>query len=205
MATNRFNPKHLKFNSRTLLKTVIILLLVIILGIGSLFFLVAQQPTPRSYSLDPAGNKKSLVILSMPILAPSKLLQWAHNVAVEAYTYNFVNYEQMIEQLKAYFTEEGWDYFENALQTTGDLNAVISKKLIVSAVSIGAPVILERMFVGGRFSWKVQIPLLISYQSPNEQVQKPVIVMMIISRMPTNKFPNGIAVASFIVTEGRGE
>lgn len=196
---------NFSLNSNVLLKFIICTLLFVILLIGVVFFVVIKQPTPRSYSLYPSGNSRSLVILSMPILSPSKLLQWAHKVAIEAYTYNFVNYNESLSELESYFTEEGWDYFKNALELSGSVNEVVKKKLIVSAVSIGAPVVLERAIIGGKFSWKVQVPLLISYQSPNEQIQKPIVVMMIISRVPTNKYPNGIAVASFIVTGGRGE
>ncbi len=197
--------RNFGLNSNFLLKFIIYVSLFVILLIGIMFFVMIKQPIPKSYSLYPSGNSRSLVILPMPILSPSKLLQWAHKVAVEAYTYNFVNYYESIGKLESYFTEEGWDYFKSALKLSGSVNEVVNKKLIVSAVSIGAPVILERAIIGGRFSWKVQIPLLISYQSPNEQIQKPIVVMMIISRVPTNKYPNGIAVASFIVTGGRGE
>lgn len=193
------------FNSGILLRLVIYTLSFIVFLIGVVFFIMVKQPAPKSYSLCPSGDAKSLVILPMPILSPGKLLQWAHKVAIETYTYNFVNYDESLGKLRSYFTEEGWDYFRNALELSGNVNEVVSKKLIVSAVSIGAPVVLERAIIGGRFSWKVQVPLLVSYQSPNEQIQKPIIVMMIISRVPTNKYPNGIAVASFIVTGGRSE
>ena len=140
--------------------------------------------------------------LSEPMLSPGELLQWAHRAAISAYTYNFVNYRDAMQQLQNQFTPAGWRYYEDALKVSRNLEMIIAKKLVVSAVATGTPVILDQAVIDGRYSWKVQIPLLVSYQSPNEQTQKPVIVMMIVSRVPTVDMPKGIAIVSFIVSEG---
>ena len=71
----------------------------------------------------------------------------------------------------------------------------------ILAVATGSPVILDQKVIDGRYSWKVQIPLLVSYQSPNEQTQNKVVAMMIISRVPTVDMPKGIAIVSFIASE----
>ena len=74
----------------------------------------------------------------------------------------------------------------------------MDKQLVVSAVATGTPVITQEGVVDGRYSWNVQIPLLLSYQSSSEtNFSQPVIVTMLITRVPVLNNPRGIAIAQF--------
>ncbi len=183
---------------------VLLLLIVTILGlVGVIFWQVYHRPKPQYFATSTDGRIMQLFPLSDPMLSPSELLQWAHGVATDAYSYNFVNYREALQQLQNNFTAEGWRYFEQSLKASRNLEMVLAKKLIVSGTATGTPVILEQAVIDGRYSWKVQIPMLVSYQSATENTQKPMIIMMIISRVPTVDMPKGIAVRSFVASEGR--
>jgi hypothetical protein len=43
----------------------------------------------------------------------------------------------------------------------------------------------------------------VTYQSPNEQTQVPLVVTMIVSRVPSVNNPRGIAIASFVEATGQ--
>jgi len=186
----------------------LILALIILLGLsailsGIVFYQIVNRPDHKYFATTADGRIMRLYPLSQAMLTPSELLQWAHRAAVSAYTYNFVNYRDALQELQNNFTAAGWRYYENALKSSRNLETVVTKKLVVSAVATGTPVILDQAVIDGRYSWKVEVPLLVSYQSPNEQTQRPIIVMMIISRVPNVDMPKGIAIVSFVVSEGK--
>ncbi len=76
--------------------------------------------------------------------------------------------------------------------------------MIVSAVATKAPVILQKGILNGRFAWRVQMPLLVTYQSANEFSQANNVVTMLISRVSTLNSPRGIGISQFVVAPGVG-
>ena len=198
----RLRNNFYRDNYRRLVSALLFLLVIIIVLVSTILYQVMNRPEPRYFATTVDGRIMPLFPLSEAMLSPGELLQWAHGAAISAYTYNFVNYRDAMQQLQNQFTPDGWRYYEDALKVSRNLEMVIAKKLVVSAVATGTPVILDQAVISGRYSWKIQIPLLVSYQSPNEQTQKPVIVMMIISRVPTVDMPKGIAIVSFVASEG---
>jgi intracellular multiplication protein IcmL len=194
----RLRNNFYRDNYRRLVGSLMVLLFIIVVLAGILFYQVINRPEPKYFATTVDGRIMPLFPLSEAMLSPSELLQWAHRAAVDAYTYNFVNYRDAMQQLQNQFTPEGWKYYEDALQTARTLEMVVAKKLVVSAVATGTPVILDQAVINGRYSWKIQIPLLVTYQSPNEQTQQPLIITMIVSRVPTVDMPKGIAIVSFV-------
>ena len=90
----------------------------------------------------------------------------------------------------------------NALKRSNNLDAVKAKKFIVTAVATRSPTILSKGVLGGRYYyWRVQIPLLVTYQSANEFVQSRLLVTMLIRRISSLNSPNGIGIEQFVVTE----
>lgn len=177
-------------------------ILIVLLQVGALVYLILNPPTPKYFATSVDGRIMPLVPLDRPNLASSALLQWANTAAISAYTYNFVNYRQALQDAAQYFTPDGWQAFINALESSNNLNAVVDKKLIVSAVATGAPVVLEQGLILGTYTWKVQMPMLVTYQSASQFSQQSVTVTMLIQRVSTLTSPLGIGIAQFIVSGG---
>ena len=121
---------------------------------------------------------------------------------MDSYSYNFVNYRKQLQAASEYFTPEGWRTFEAALKSSRNLETVIARKLVVTAVATGAPVVLDQRIVSGRYAWKVQLPLLVTYQSASTLFQQPLIVTMIVTRVSMRDVPKGIAISQFIASSG---
>lgn len=194
----RLRNNFYRDNYRRLVLSLMFLLFIIIFLAGIVFYQIYNRPEPKYFATTTDGRIMQLFPLSEAMLSPSELLQWTHRAAIAAYTYNFVNYRDAMQQLQNQFTPAGWKYYENALKISRTLEMVIAKKLVVSAVATGTPVILDQAVVNGVYAWKVQIPLLVTYQSPNEQTQQSMIITIIVSRVPTVDMPKGIAIVSFV-------
>lgn len=181
---------------------ILLLMIIINLGlVGAVVYLLTHKPAPQYFATSSDGRITPLYPLSESVVTPPELLQWANQAAVAAYTYNFVNYRQELQAASEYFTPHGWTQFTESLKATRNLETVQAKKLVVSATATGAPRITDQGLLNGRYAWKVQIPLLVTYESTSERIQQPVIVNMIIMRVSTLNTPKGIAIDQFIATE----
>lgn len=191
-----------KFYHDSSRKIMMSLLLSVVMNVvlgGVLWYLISHPPAPKYFATTINGRITQLVPLDRPNQADSSVLQWANQAAIAAFTYNFVNYQQELQSASEFFTPKGWREFLRALDSSNNLEAVKTKKLIVSAVATRAPIILQKGILDGRYAWRVQIPILVTYQSPNEFAQQNNVVTMLITRVSTLNNPRGIGISQFIV------
>jgi len=169
-----------------------------------LIYIITHPPAPRYFATSINGRITPLFALNEPNQSDSAVLQWANQAAIAAFTYNFVNYRTELQAASGFFTADGWSQFLNALQDSNNLDAVKAKKLVVSAVATRAPIILQKGVLNNRFSWRVQMPILVTYQSASEFSQQNNVVTMLITRVSTLNSPRGIGIAQFVVGPASG-
>ena len=162
-------------------------------------YIMTHPPQPKYFATSINGRITPLFALNMPNQSDSAVLQWANQAAIAAFSYNFVNYRSELQASSGFFTAEGWTQFLDALQQSNNLEAVKVKKLIVSAVATRAPIILQKGILEGRYAWRIQMPLLVTYQSASEFSQQNSVVTMLVTRVSTLNSPRGIGIAQFVV------
>jgi len=162
-------------------------------------YIFTHPPAPKYFATSINGRITPLFPLNEPNQSDSAVLQWANQAAIAAFSYNFVNYHSELQAASGFFTAEGWTQFLNALQQSNNLDAVKAKKLVVSAVATRAPIILQKGMLNGVWAWRVQMPILVTYQSASEFSQQNNVVTMLITRVPTLNAPRGIGIAQFVV------
>lgn len=187
-------------NYRRVVIAVLFLIFINLALVFILYYLSTHRPEPKYFATSADGRITPIYPLTAPMVSDSALLQWANQAAVAAYTYNFATYRKELQDASEYFTPEGWGDFETALESSRNLETVINKKLVVTAVATGAPVILDRGILTGHYSWKVQMPLLVTYESASTTIQQPILVTMLVTRVSTLNVPKGIAIAQFVAS-----
>lgn len=191
-------------NYRKLVGALLFSFLIMAILVASLIYIIVNPPQPRYFATSAEGRIIPIVPLDQPNIAQTTLLQWANTSAVSAYTYNFVNYRQALQTASANFTPDGWTAFMEALESSNNLNAVIAKKLVVSAVATGAPVILQQGIINGVYAWRIQMPMLVTYQSASQFSKQSILITMLITRVPTLNSPEGIGISQFIAESTTG-
>ncbi|KTD21064.1 type IVB secretion system apparatus protein IcmL/DotI [Legionella londiniensis] len=189
-------------------KIVLVLLVSLIANLVLAFilgYIVTHPPAPKYFATSINGRITPLFPLNEPNQSDSAVLQWANQAAIAAFTYNFVNYRSELQAASGFFTAEGWSQFLAALEESNNLDAVRAKKLVVSAVATRAPIILQKGILNNRYSWRVQMPILVTYQSASEFSQQNNVVTMLITRVSTLNSPRGIGIAQFVVGPATGE
>lgn len=170
-----------------------------------LFYDITHPPKPTYFATSISGRVTPLFPLNEPNQSDSAVLQWANQAAIAAFTYNFVNYRNELQSSSGFFTADGWTQFLTALQQSNNLDAVKAKKLIVSAVATRAPIILQKGILNGQYSWRIQMPLLVTYQSASEFSQQNNVVTMLVTRVSTLNTPRGIGISQFVVGPASAE
>lgn len=197
----RMRNEFYRDNYRRIVAILLLAFLIITLLISALIYVVTHPPAPKYFATDTTGRIIPLVPLNEPDLSTAALLQWANTAAVAAFTYNFVDYRAQLQAASEFFTPEGWQAYLQSLEASNDLVAVKAKNLVVSAVATGAPIITQRGIVDGRYTWQIQMPLLVTYQSASQITPQNLLVNMVITRVSTLDSPRGIGIAQFIATE----
>ena len=185
---------------RRVMRILLLSLVVTAALLSVLAYVIFNPPEPKYFAVTPAGRITPVVPLDQPNLSPSAIVQWAQQASTAAFSYNFVNYRQELQAASQFFTAEGWGYFIKALQNSRNLNTINDKKLVVSSVVTKTPVITwSGNLPDGSFAWRVQLALLVTYQSPSYLSKQNVVVSMLIKRVKTIYSARGIGIQSFVV------
>ncbi len=196
-----------KFYKDNYRRVIMILLLSLLVNVGLgilIFWIISHPPEPKYFATSINGRITPLFPLDKPNQSDSAVLQWANQAAIATYSYNFVNYREELESASEFFTPTGWREFLSALQASNMLSAVKAKKLIVSAVATRAPIVLDKGELNGRYAWRVQMPILATYQSASQFDQENYVVTMLITRVATLNSPRGIGIEQFVVAPAAG-
>lgn len=197
--------KFYRDGQRKIILVLLISLLANFILAGLAAYIITHPPEPKYFATSINGRITPLFALNEPNQSDSAVLQWANQAAIAAFSYNFVNYRSELQAASGFFTASGWTQFLNALQDSNNLDAVKAKKLIVSAVATRAPIILQKGILNNRYSWRIQMPILVTYQSASEFSQQNNVLTMLVTRVSTLNSPRGIGISQFIVGPASGE
>lgn len=184
------------------------LILTILLGLGLVvaflgimyLFNIAATPPPTSFKATEQGGLITELPLEEASMQTNVLLNWITEGMMLSNTFNFINYQNVLDNARVYFTKEGYDSYTNALANIKIVDRVIQKKLVLHAVPSDAPqVLLEKPFAG-RYMWKVKLPMNFSYQSMTDSYFDAMDITLIVMRVPTTESENGILILKYDLT-----
>ena len=151
----------------------------------------SQQPVPTA-------------AMSLPAKSVDDILDWSTMVAVQLFTLDFFKADRQIEASKPYFTDDGWKALSGALKGSGWLTSVVQKKLSVTSVLKDSAIVLKHGVLNGAYSWVINFPLLVSYESSSESRVETRVVTLTVRRIDADygRGQAGIAIDSFVTNEG---
>ncbi|WP_233435783.1 DotI/IcmL family type IV secretion protein [Legionella jordanis] len=108
----------------------------------------------------------------------SIVLQWAGNAAAQSFDFDNTTMDSQLAALKPCYTDLGWQGFNDALQKSGNLDAIKNQKLMVSSMVSGPLQITEVK----ENQWKVNVPLQVVYQNDQQKLTQSLMVNLLIGR-----------------------
>lgn len=162
--------------------------------------LLLNQPKPRYFAATPDLRLAPMVPLDQPLLTQDGLLTWASNAITGAMSLNFLEWREKLESIRPHFEDEAFKSFLASLKSSGILEMIQEKRLSASAVATRAPVIIASGLVGGRATWKIEFPLIVSYESSQgvESTQK-LLATVLVCRASTAKTPRGVVIQQVVL------
>lgn len=160
-----------------------------------LAWMVYDQKQPLYYAAVTTGEVVPMHALSEPVVTNDFIVEWSALTARLIYNLRFDTYQQQLTQIQDRFTPEGWNAMMVAMK--GMISQLTGSRLVISSVLSGPPVILSRLIIHGRYTWRVQMKLLVTYTSASEARQREIIVTMNVQRVPTLSAAQGIQITNF--------
>ncbi len=176
----------------------------VILGlIAAMFFVIkVHQPENRYFATTEDGRLIPMMSLFQPNLSTPALLSWVAQATTETMTFGFNDYRRRLQESSRHFTRRGWDSFTTALQRGRIIESIEAQTQVVSAAPRGAPVVEAEGVVGGRYQWRVQIPMVLTYSSGSKMRSDNWVVNLTVVRVPRLESPNGVGIMQWIAVSG---
>lgn len=194
IARNAYSRDRYQF----LLRSLFGLMGILAVSVTGNVYLGLQQPENRYFATDPMGGIRELIPLERPIQSMNEVLNWATGALTQAYTMSFANYRESLQEVRPHFTRGGWIGFEEALHASGVIDSIVNGKLVATAVPQEAPVVVAQGIVEGRYAWKIQMPILVTYESANQRSSQRTLVTATVVRVSELEHPRGLGIAQII-------
>ncbi len=165
-----------------------------------LVYLTLEKKPGLYYASTTNGAVQRLYAVNEPSLTKHYLLKWSEMAVRNSFSLNFDGVQNSLQKVRPEYTEQGYKSFNAALNSSGLLSTVENKKLILSPLVSDSPVIIFQGVVNGRYTWRIQMPLLLKFTSASDSVQQKRIVTIDVVRVSTLNAPkSGVQITNLHV------
>lgn len=183
---------------RATFAVIIVIFINLILG-AAVVYRYFNPPQPQYFATNSQYQLIKWHPLSDPVVSDNYVKQWVSNAVQQAFSLDFIHWRAQLQAASDNFTRNGWFWFVNALKKSGDLDSLVKLQMVSDAEITGAPVIQYKNVLGGRYVWKVQMPLMITYSANNKpSIHQPLIVTIIVERVSEQDSKDRIAINQFL-------
>lgn len=173
-------------------------------SVAAAIWALASKPEPRYFAAKEDGGILPLVAVSSPYLTDGQVTNFAVEAVTSAMTLDFANWRKDLANAAGYFERpEGWNSFLDAVQKSGMLNYIRERRLVSAVVANGAVIVGSGLDARKRYSWTVQMPLNVTYESASEISRDNLLAEVVVSRLPTWEAPKAVGITQIVVRPGR--
>lgn len=136
------------------------------------------------------------VPLDEPYVSSEQLLSWVSNSILTIYTYSYANYSEVLKNIRYLFTQDGYDSYVKALESSGNLQMIQENKWIVTSSITGTPRILKEGIADKAHLWEVELPLTVNFENATTSFKQNMLLNLQVSRVDQSVNAQGIAIQS---------
>lgn len=162
--------------------------------------LFVSRPEPRYFSVTNDFRVVELQALSEPMVTDPGMLNWCSDVVVRTFSMDFLHFRQQLGDVRKFYAPDAFEGLVSSLKTSGILDLVKQKRLSVRVTLGRTPIITARGMVSGAMSWKVEVPVVSSYESSQgvENTQQ-LMATLLVQRADPRVYPDGIYVKQIVL------
>lgn len=167
------------------------------------FWALSSKPEPVYFAAREDGGILPIVAVKEPFLTDNQVINFSTEAITRAMTLNFANWRQDLADASSYFTRpEGWDAYLLSINESGMMDYIVTQRLIASTVANGAVITQRGANERGVYSWLVQVPLTVTYQSSSDTQTENLLAEIEIVRVPTWEMSRGVGVRRVTMKRG---
>ncbi len=186
-------------------KTVLVMAVLSIVMLVVMLVVLSTKPDPVYFATRADGGVLPLVPISTPYLTDGQVTNFAVEAVTHALTLDFANWRSDLREASRYFEKpDGWNNFLDALEYSGMLSYVRDHRLVSTVVANGAVIVKSGLDQASHYTWQVQIPLVITYESASEISRDSLLAEIEVIRLPTWQAPDAVGIAKIVVRPGKG-
>jgi intracellular multiplication protein IcmL len=189
-----------KAQFQRVMKLALCMALALCSALAVIAVLALTRPTPRYFAATPDLRLAPLIPLDKPVLTQQGLLNWVSETITNAVSLDFLEWREKLTRSREHFEDEAFKSFVASLNSSGILDMIRDKRLSVSAAVTRAPVIIASGLVGGKATWKIEFPLVVSYESSQgvESTQN-LMATVLVCRASTVTSPRGVVIQQVVL------
>ena len=177
-----------------------------LLGMALAVVAVLSKPQPSYFAVSPTLSVIRLTPLSEPYISQQGLLDWTADAVCKTLALDFAHYRAQLDAVLSDYTPDGYKQVISQLESSGTLNMIKTQRIVTTAVPTAAPVIVSSGVLNGAYAWKIQFPLLVSYEtSGNSSNRQSLVATVLVTRVPTVYNPRGVAIAQLTLLQSNGQ
>jgi intracellular multiplication protein IcmL len=145
------------------------------------------------------GRVIKLPDTSQPIANKSQVLDWASKAILQLYDFTWINYRDRLQNASQYWSNKTWnEFWQSAWDKTGNFKVAVEGRYIVNGIVTRSPIVTkEGPQENGIYSWLIELPLSISYQTANISRTQNVIAEIVVHRVPVTVRPDGLLIVRY--------
>ena len=158
------------------------------------------QEKPKYFAATNDLRIAPLIALNEPMVSQSGLLNWTTETVCKTFGLDFKNWKRQMMDIRYRYSDKAFGQLVRSYKKSGNLEMIKNQRLVMSCTITEAPVIPAKGIVKGKVTWKVEFPILISYESSKgvENTQK-LLVTVMVQRVSTIKNSEGIQIIQLVV------
>ena len=163
-----------------------------------LYYVTYMGPKDSYFAISGTASggeiKRPMTGLDAPNVNRDAMLRWASAAATEVMTFGFNDIDERMTRAQRLFTPDGWTSFSAALNRTPLIRGVLENQQLLTAIPTSTPIIVSEGMYNGKYSWVVEISMVLTLRAGDKRQVSGQHVRIIISKMPTSTNPMGIGI-----------
>lgn len=196
---------------RRVLGLALVATVVAAVSVGGAVAVARHKVPPQYVPVTADGRLIELLPLNRPNLDEAGIASFTLEAVRAVNTYDYINWRDQLNGAQVYFSPRAWGDYSAQLQSTGTINAVQARKMVVSIQPKGpVKLVNEGIPENGPYQWRVDVPVLISFTahgvvgsdgSPsNGSNRQEGTINLLLSRAPPSVSSRGVVVQVYRFT-----
>lgn len=153
----------------------------------------------RYFAMSFEGKKLPLQGLLTPSLNTTAMMYWASQATTEVMTFGFSDINDHIAGIRPYFTDVGYQSFNEAINKSGLVKNIVKNQQIMTAIPAGMATLRYAGMRKGRWVWEIHVPIILTVRAGSQsQSARPDLTITVV-RVDTRDNPSGFGIEQWVM------